>query len=1368
MSAPRDFDVRSPLERGISLLEASAGTGKTYQITNLVLRLVTQPADPVRMGQLLVVTFTKAATAELIDRIRSRLALAVHVYRACAAAPELERTLAELKQADPSLKELVRAAAADGQLELHLKRLVRAQEEFDQALISTIHGFCQRMLRQNAFESLVDFDLELVQDQTELIEEIVDDYLSARVNTASPERYAFLVDDCGFERGALIELARQAVRDPRMRVDPDPGQPLAPLHERLSSFARWWEAQGMAELAEAFEQADAAGALVPTGRSKSQTKYREARGLREGQALLDWVRSVLAGGAEEPCPNGGYWSASGLKPHSPGGQTWHHPHLDRVRRAADPWREEVDHERAGFVAHARGELLRRHRAQRSMNFHDLLRLLAQQLENPAQAGPLKRAIASGFQAALIDEFQDTDPEQWTIFRTLFGGGDHYLYLIGDPKQAIYAFRGADVNVYLQAADHAGERVYSMRTNYRSDARFLEALNTVFSAPFAPDERPDPQHHREGMFALEGIAYEPVSAPVREPAVRLRTPDESIGSPDGSLAPLWFRFLDARSVQAEASLDKPLDLGVLNSELPRRVAADIVDLLERGMRSHTGGTPPWRTLSPGDIAVLVRKTRQARAVQAALLEAGVPCVLPGADSVLATDEARDLQLWLEAVQSPGSDSAARAAFTTPMFGGDARQLRSLERDDQDHAWWDAWLGQLASWRDLLQRKGVLGAFRAAMNERRVQTTLLAWPDGERRLTNLLHLLELLHAAQVQDHLQLSGLIRWLSSQRRQADLDSETGELRLERDDAAVRILTMHKCKGLQFPVVFAPFLWGGPMGGRGDALIVSEAPRSPVRVLDVHSDADSEPRRGRALRAICESSQEELRLLYVALTRAEQRCVVYTGHIKWLGDSPLGALLHAFPPGTAPGAVGDRLEAAHERVPSLSSNALWSDLVALAARAGGSPIYGPRVHLSRCAILESLPRYRARDAQGRTAADLAARIFRRHDAEGRPKDLDHTWRRTSYTSIARARSHRDDDALERATGALGEVSELQAAGKDHDQVLSFGGSSGLDPAVEAELRAALPSGEVAERDVPLADLRAGASVGTFLHELFEHLDFSAFAHPGEDTAGEERARAELLRVISERGPLHGFDSPRWRELLLAGLPPVLRTPLGGDLEGFRLADVPRNRRLDELSFDLPLAGGDQHRRPEADGTVRFTERISGRDFGQAFGLAKGDPVLRDVYLDKLAKGWEQQAFAGFLTGSIDLVFAAKPAEASARTRYFVADYKSNRLDLLRSGRTPRAHFCQAWMRHEMEHHDYVVQAYLYSLALHRYLRQRLGLAYVPEQQLGGAYYLFVRGMVGPERASGDTHPYGVFFLKPRLEVLERLDELFEGADGGRS
>ncbi len=1414
MKQPRKYQVGAPMQRGITLLEASAGTGKTYQITNLVLRLVAE--QDVRMGELLVVTFTRAATDELLDRIRMRLAAARRLLgkalrngnAARLSGPGSDPSVGDGPNdgLDDAMRNLLEAATAgpapEKRLSLFHDRLLTAQEEFDQALISTIHGFCQRMLQQNAFESMVDFGLELVEDNGELLEEIVDDFYSACINTADPERYRFMTSTCGFNRDLLIQLAQKAMRNPRMPVLPDLHAPAATTDGGPGGFAGWWKDQGMEELANAFEEAYQAGDIIPAmskgRRAKSQNKYRKKKALLEGAKLLRWVCDTSGCDDTAPCPNVDYWSEAALKKYSPRGRVFYHPHLSRVRRALAPHLEQVAMERARFVDYVRREFQRRSTERRTMSFHDLLRLLAERLESPKAREPLRHAISSRFKAALIDEFQDTDPEQWTIFRTLFGAGSHFLYLIGDPKQAIYGFRGANVNVYLQARKQARGNVFSMNTNYRSDGSLLRALNPILAAPWQPGVSPGPAGAAAGMFALEGIAYESVEPnPLRDPPLGLLWDHERGPAPHGLLSPLQIRFIDASSSGAPSMAGahgKALGSGQVQAMLPAIVTADIIRLLDQGLRFHDSANDHWRALEPGDIAVLVRKGRQARALQSSLLRAGVPSVLSGADSVLSTDEARDLQLWLEAVGSPGSDRAARAAVTTAMFGRNAADLLRLEDPDlppEDREWWDDWTRQLADWRNTMERFGVMRAFRAAMNEHHVQERLLAWPDGERRLTNLLHLLELLHAASLREDLGTRGLIGWLVSQRQRAGLDAETAELRLERDDSAVRLLTMHKAKGLQFPVVFAPYLWDGTLLFHSDqeAPIVSAARGSTTRVLDVHVDNAVEPKRSHLELLREEALQENMRLLYVALTRAQQRCVIYTGHMERLETSSLGLLLHAMEPGTPVAEVHDRIQSAFQRIPHLGPAQLLRDLQLLSEMAGQEEGVGPRVFVSTCqppsseprsrqessgplrgpsrlspaASFPTAPMWRGSNPDAIDPATLQARVFRRVNPDGSHKDLDRTWSRSSYSSMARSRRNRPTRATtgDPWGGPLDPLPQQQALGKDHDQDadIQLPGPSGLEPAVEARLRAALPRGKIADQQVPLAAYPAGALAGSYMHDLLEHMDFTIFSgtDPGDDA--NQAHQEEIQRLTDQRAPIHGMDSVHITRTLSQALPGMLRTPLGGELGDTCLADIPDGRRLNELTFDLPLAGGDRYRQRDAHGRILWNEPVSGADFGEAFLLGAGDGLLRRSYLESLARGWKHQRFAGYLTGSVDLIFATPLDTQHPPRRFYLADYKTNSLDLLREKNMRRGCFCPAWMLHEMEHHDYIVQYHLYTLALHRFLQQRLP-DYDYDKHVGGAYYLFVRGMCGPQRPPGSPHPYGVFFHRPSRAVIERLDELF--------
>ena len=1337
----RAFIEEGQLQTGITLLEASAGTGKTYQITNLVVRLVAEHKVPMR--EILVVTFTKAATAELVDRIRLRLAEAAAVLRGEGEPSERDGMLTSL---------LARSVENECRREW-LQRIVEAQESFDQALISTIHGFCQRMLQQNAFESGAEFGLELMTSDRELISNLVDDYLSAQVNTASLERYRFLVNVCGFSRESLMQTAGAALRDPDMALVPMDLVPSAPADfsdcvvEALSDWDSGSEALG--------RRFDLGKPTQPNLKKNPESVlFESARGrtyVSSGLKKLDEpVRAWLvacAGPKMPPVPAkvAKYFNRANFDVTLASGVVFEHPLFDEICALVQIGVEVHDGQSSnektapwhGFVAWIRGAYEARKAVDRVVAFQDLLRKLATGLQDDR----LKNAIRPRFRAALIDEFQDTDRLQWEIFRTLFQTPQHFLFLIGDPKQAIYGFRGANIHVYVQVKQ-AADRWLTMDTNFRSDARYVEAMNAVLGRWPA------------SLFDDPNIPYEQVDADaLRTPVDRLIPPDSLGDSPwaHTQAAPLQIRFAHGLGEGENEAIKK----GDLGASLPVRVAADIVDFLEAGWRLQEHAEDVPRPITPGDIAVLVRSGWQARAVMSSLLEAGVPAVMPAAESVYVSDEALDLQRWLQAIARPTNARTARASAISRLFGWDAAGLRAVDDPDNDSVAWDQWLDWLTRWQLSVLRNGVLSTFRSAMERYDVRGRLLHYPDGERRLTDLLHVLELTHRAEQAQRMGLEGLIRWLADQRQGTIDDDGSAEQRLERDDAAVRILTMHKSKGLQYPVVWAPFLYDGVLVRAADKerLVFPTANDPATRMLDLQQKPFPRQKLAHIQLSASDAHAERIRLLYVALTRARHRCVVYDGkftdgRIKngGLEQSSLGLLLHSLSLDAAHEQAEHRFGGVAQRISEMSPNDLYSDLQGWSeacTRDDGSVLVG----VSKAALDGELTAWQPVDA-AQSEGRLNARVFGRVDPDGAPIGLDLSWKQLSYSSITRIRQTK--------TVALRSQvlrQEAALAGRDVDQQTDR--AQDVARTIQDRLRLALPLA-YDETDVPLANFPGGADAGTFLHELFEVMDFQKF--PRSPSGDATLGRAELERTLDRLGPKHSMNRSDWRQILHEGLPQVLQTPLGGPLGDLRLADVPRSRRLDELAFDLPVAGGAAHRRPQADGHVPWPERVSGAAFGQAFGLAAGSGPSA-TYLNGLKNAWQDQDFAGFLTGSIDLVFATDP-QAGAQ-RFYVVDYKSNKLDHLREGEHPSAHFCQAWMRYEMEHHDYFVQATLYSVAVHRYLEHRIP-DYDYDTHHGGALYLFFRGMVGEETLVDGGSPMGVYPYRPPRALIEHLDDLLEG------
>ncbi|MFT4628135.1 MAG: exodeoxyribonuclease V beta subunit [Myxococcota bacterium] len=1254
----------APLERGTALIEASAGTGKTYNITSLVLRLVAEEGTPIE--RILVVTYTRAATAELCERIRTRLVEAVDAL-AQGESPD-----------DPVLEHVWSVAPAARSV--RLRRLRVALESFDQALISTIHGFCQRMLQQNAFESGVAFDLELVPDTAAIVEEIVDDFLANTFYEADAAQIAFSREFCGFDRPTLLRLAADALADPDAAVvpGPDSADPAA-WPEHVRALALDWSGLAESFVQRVADEVAAAKSGQPSVFTKRQRKQSEKAAREWVDGVAQWLASDPPFGAIPPEPE--RFSPAKTKAQLADADVpLQHACLDRLGALCAFPREVAGARRAAFVAHLRTAFDLRKDSRRIQTYQDLLRGLASRLGEDADPGSregLAAAIGGMFDAALIDEFQDTDHHQWTIFREVFGRGAHHLYLIGDPKQAIYGFRGANVHVYSEATQHAGERRYTMATNWRSDRRLLDGLNHLLDQP--------------GAFGPSvSFGYVAVGPPPGRGEDGLR-PVQGWGNAEA--VPLQLRWFDGALISASDPTAR-VTKGKLEGCLEARVADDIVALLRSGTTIRAG--EDWRPVRPADVAVLVRKGRQAVALQEALRRVGVPAVLTGAASVLASDEARQVQHWLEALAERPGGSASRVAASTVLFGWSAAALLQVESEVPAMvARWDRWLGRVSDWAVTLRRQGFMAAFRRALRDQGVLARLLTLEDGERRVTNLLHVAELVHAAETRERLHLSALLAWFAARRSADDLDSDDAELRLDRDAEAVHLLTVHKSKGLEFPVCFVPYLWDGGLTKprAGAALVVPDPGRRTRRLLDVGVPTEA----AHQDLAEREAKEEALRLAYVALTRARHRCVVYAGLATDYEHSPLSAILH--------GSGADRIRTGTDRVEQ-AEGALREDIQALADRSVAED------GAARVGVLDCEAPVR----EGWTAPPgvepvLSSRVFQR-------PDLDPGWRRHSYTSVTRAAGH---------------------------PTLVEEGREGFDPdAIEAPVVTSAPGAVVEE--VPLAPFHGGAEAGTLLHHIFEKADFQ-----DGDSASKDRFRA----VVTDALRTHGFEVERHADVLVPGLRSVLHTPLGSVLGELRLADLPRQLRLDELRFDLPILGGTQYR----GGSDR-----SAPARGLVAALrSRRDGILPDDWLASLNR-LDGLELAGFLTGSIDLVFRV-PTPGS---QWFVVDYKSNRIDPGGTGRCVPEAFDVPSMTAEMARHDYFLQYHLYVVALHRILRWRIP-DYDYDRHIGGVYYLFFRGMVGPETERDGDAVRGCWFDRPPRAVIEALDRALasDDAEGAR-
>ena len=935
---------------------------------------------------------------------------------------------------------------------------------------------------------------------------------------------------------------------------------------------------------------------------------------------------------------------------------------------------------------------RRKLAARLLTYDDLLTRLAATLADPVRGPAACQRLRDRYRVALVDEFQDTDPVQWEILRLAFGDGPTTLVLIGDPKQAIYSFRGADVFAYLEAARTATTTA-TLATNWRTDQPLIDACQALFAnATLGHPEiafrtvRSAPAHLEPGL----------VGTPVPTP-LRLRV----VHRLDGAVALTTKGYVAKASGEGHIASDLAADLVALLGS-----GADLITRSAGGPDRGEGrdGHPGHRPLQPGHVAVLVRTNHQAALVRDALDAVGVPAVINGAGSVFATPAAQDWLRLVEALERPASPSRVRAAALTSLVGWRADALARATEEDLDGL-----QASLYQWASVLDRRGVASLLELITRTTGLTARMLARVDGERELTDLGHIGQLLHTEAITERLGTTALATWLRRRISEADRDTGAAERsrRLESDAEAVQVLTIHRSKGLEFPVVYAPFLWGDT--DVDDRLpVYHDRQADGRRTIDVGGKGGPDNERHRLWRKE-EERGEELRLAYVALTRARHQVVLW-----WAGSwgsrcSPLGRLLFAR---AANGDVLTELKA----VPSDEEAIQAFD--ALVGRADGT-IAVERVGAPGAGRWGGRP--------GLTPA-LGVRRFERR--------LDVDWQRTSYSALTDGAHDTANvgsepevaEVADEALPAVVRVEEHPAAAGDRE---------------EAQLRAVAS---------PWATLPRGADTGTLVHAVLETADFAAVDIDAELAVCVDEQIARLSPGFA------GADT------LAAAVLAALETPLGPAAGNLALRDVTPADRLNELNFELPLAGGDTPAHEVSVGAIAslFKRRVEPDDPLAGYAVRLADPGL-------------DQRLRGYLTGSIDLVVripgAASPEvpdtrpnvaggrRATPTDRFVVVDYKTNWLG---DSDEPLSawHYRPAALVAAMQAAHYPLQALLYAVALHRYLRWRLP-GYNPERNLGGVLYLFVRGMIGRDAPAAGGQVCGVFAWQPPAGLVADLSNLLD-------
>ncbi len=1179
----REIDIINSSLAGTNLIEASAGTGKTYTISALFLRLILE--ENFNPANILVVTFTRAATDELRSRIRNCLVTA-------------RRAIEEKECEDPNIAAIVKKFEPVTAVE----KIKDALTDFDEAAIFTIHGFCQRILKENAFETGSLFDTDLAMDIDSLKTQVLEDYYRTKFYCLPIEFLSYLKSKAGIK--TPDDLAKfipiQNIDD--IKVIPDVSNSdlpaLVSYQKNLKKLIKLWEKekQGAIDLlCQPGMSGTKYGGITKKG-DDTKRKIKVSALVAEMDDFLNSHGKVFPVFANlEKFADSFFTSGRGLNK----GAT---PPEHAIFTAAGQLLQsagqlELEMEQAVLYLKIRlldfykTEIAKRKKERNLFYFDDLLSLVNDALSGP-RGYDLQQSVRYSYKAALVDEFQDTDSMQYNIFSRLFIHETTPLFMIGDPKQAIYGFRGADIFSYLKAANDA-ENKYTLTKNYRSNKGLIDAVNAVFGNKDLP-------------FVFEDIGFKPGEA---------AKTDET-----GSFEMWFFESDDGDQIKKTDAVTLICDA----------VTDDIAHSVFNGGQDA------------GEIAVLVRTNRQAFAIKDGLSKRRVPSVIYSSGNVFDSQEANALLLVLGGIAEPLNTSKVKAALSTDIFGANASDLVV----DEENQYLENKFLDFFEYNRIWETKGFMGMFRALLTREKVRSKLLAFDDGERRLTSLLHLSELLHEYWEDKKPAFSGLLKWFSLKLTDNSGSSEESQLRLESDELAVKIITVHKSKGLEFPVVYCPFAWDeiNLRRGKGALLFHDLADKtdgsSKGLVLDLARSEES------LEAAEKEAISESLRLLYVALTRAVKKCVLMWGDIKGTENCAMSYILHFLAHDKVP---GDNLMNEHQDFMSgFTAIEMKKDLTQLAENEDSIAIEKPsayKKHVASTSLLADEHDLKVREFSGLIEKDFGISSF--SSMISNQKDFLDT-------------PDRDVHAMPYMVEDIGRVEGIFAFPK-------------------------------------------GAKAGTFFHEIFEEIDF---------TSKDDK---ELSAKIEEK--LTSFDfEKKWLPVVLECVKKALCEPLNTD--GLSLDKISNKDRIVEMEFYFPVNPG------VFEGLYKTLTTLPVED-------GEGNSTESDRFERGIQKG--------FIKGFIDLIFRYKG-------KYYILDYKSNYLG-------PGVDFySHEALSAAIAVDGYRLQYYIYTLALHMYLKSKLP-AYDYKKDFGGVYYMFLRG-VGLET--------GVYSDLPDFSVIKALEEEVSG------
>ena len=1213
MSTPLDV----PLDcAGLTLIEASAGSGKTRAITTLVARLVVERG--LELDGLLIVTYTRAATAELKERIRKTLK---STWRAVESPDEEDEQARELAQ---------HWKDADFDSAMAARRLDLAIHDIDRANIHTIHGICARLLAEFSFECGLPFHCEITGSLDTCVTRATHDVWQERTATFTPGLARYMNGE-NISPELLVEWAARVPLQPGLEVHgvpktaPSARESEADWRATLADLRSLWAAHGGSFKSALWQRHILSKASYPKEKSLERLKLIEDT-LLEGADDRLW----------EP-GRAGRFGRTRLERALLKNQTLpDNPLIDAFERlevAGDRVRSVY----AGVVRHIRNDILERVRSLRSKLVRENRRLGYQDLLNELHAAlegrngmALARGLRERYPVALIDEYQDTDPLQTRIFTRVYEpalkvpGTPPVLFIVGDPKQSIYWFRGADVFSYLEAKKRA-RNTLALRKNWRSAPSLVRGVNHLFDT--------------RAPFLIDSIAFSP-AVPGRG-----ETPALEVKGDMGPPLRVWNLGDTTRSAATRQSVERT-----------GRAVQDLLRASERGDARMKD-----RPLKGSDIAILVRRRIQGRDIAMDLRQRGVGCVEIDDTSVFETREAEQLERVLWALAEPGRTTRERTMLSGDIFGLDNEELLAIKDDD---ATWNRWLERIDGWRHIWRVRGIGTALHHILAS---GDSLTAYGNAPRRLSNVRHLIDILQDAEADLRLGPAGLVTWFSRQLSDAVHRDEASLLRLESDEDLVRIMTVHSSKGLEFPVVFCPFTWDVPSGrtSRDDTAACHLEGDDGTGTYPVVLNLDPGP--GDRNAEFLENFMEDVRLLYVAVTRAQERCVIATARLARTREmSPLSWLLHQEP-----------LSEGYVAPTTTNTSEKWAVPVAVsglysAVKASFNELSGDAWHQQIARVF--------RDSGGTIGPDPESKDTGAPGAASGP----------DVTPVLEARR------FTRKLESVRHITSFSALSADHGPGGRLIGRPDHD---DDRGTPSEDSGETPGDTLSPFTFPRGATAGRCFHGILEAMDLN----PGDD----------LDAICRRQLRYYSIDSS-WADVARAMVVSARATHLEEPgHEGFCLADP--LKRLPELEFSFPA------------------DRLRRRCISEC--------LTRHGYPDPIPSSASAEPIRGYLRGFIDLVIARND-------RWYVLDYKSNWLGN-RAGDYDSARLDPA-----MHNSGYTFQYLLYLVALNRYLATRIT-DYDYERHIGGAFYLFLRGM-DPE--AGMTR--GVWFDRPAHACIRDLDACF--------